>query len=289
VAPRFDRVGTLVVNQLRGRSSRAGEAIPVLMYHSISDDPEPGVSPYYRLATTPARFVAQMQCLRDNGYTVVDLQEALARVSSERRDARIAVVTFDDGFEDFRTHAWPALAAHGFTATVFLPTSFIGDTRRSFKGRPCLTWNEVRELYAAGIRFGSHTVTHSKLYDLSWPAIRTELVESRAALEQELAGPIRTFAYPYAFPQEDREFVSRFVGELAGAGYAAGVTTAIGRATPASNPFRIERLPVNDCDDEPLFVAKLAGSYDWVGRLQFAARQAKQWRNRRDMREVQHS
>jgi peptidoglycan/xylan/chitin deacetylase (PgdA/CDA1 family) len=291
VAPRFDRVGTLVVNQLRGgRSVTAGGGIPVLMYHSISEDAEPGVSPYYRLTTTPARFAAQMRWLRNNGYCVVDLQEAMARVSDSSADARhLAVVTFDDGFEDFRTHAWPALAEHGFTATVFLPTSFIGDARQSFKGRPCLTWKEVRELHVSGARFGSHTVTHPKLYELSWPVIRRELVDSRAALEQELGAPARTFAYPYAFPQEDREFVRRFRHELSRAGYVSGVTTAIGRATPDSDPLRLERLPVNECDDERLFAAKMAGSYDWVGRLQLVARQAKHWRTRRQVSEAQHS
>lgn len=267
-----------------------GSGIPILMYHSVAEDAEPGVSPYYRLTTTPARFASHMHWLRRKGYTVVDLETAVHRSSTKSANGdRLVVVTFDDGFLDFKTGAWPVLFELGFTATVFLPTSFIGRERRSFKGRPCLTWSEVRELHGLGVQFGSHTVTHPKLYDLSWSAIRSELVDSRVALEQELTAPVRTFAYPYAFPQEDAEFARRFNEELAQAGYVTGVTTAIGRMTASSDPLLLRRLPVNDCDDERLFAAKMAGAYDWVGRVQFATRQVKRWRVRQETREVQHS
>ena len=56
---------------------RPSPGIPILMYHSISDDPEAGVSPYYRLATSPRRFRDQMRWLRDGGYRVIDLMEAI--------------------------------------------------------------------------------------------------------------------------------------------------------------------------------------------------------------------
>jgi peptidoglycan/xylan/chitin deacetylase (PgdA/CDA1 family) len=291
IAPRLDRLGSVVVDRLMGaRLLETASGIPILMYHSVAEDSEPGVSPYYRLTTTPARFAAHMHWLRRNGYAVVDLDAAFHRSAARATDGkRLAVVTFDDGFLDFKTDAWPVLSELGFTATVFLPTAFIGQARRLFKGRPCLTWSEVRKLHGLGVRFGSHTVTHPKLYDLSWSAIRGELLDSRTALEQELGGPVRTFAYPYAFPQEDGDFAKRFKEELMEAGYAAGVTTAIGRMTPSSDPLRLNRLPVNDCDDETLFAAKMAGAYDWVGRVQFAARQARRWRMRRESREVQHS
>ena len=76
---------------------------------------------------------------------------------------RLAVITFDDGFRDFLTAAWPSLSEFGFTATVFLPTGSIAGQRATFQDRECLTWDEVRTLRREGITFGSHTVSHPSL------------------------------------------------------------------------------------------------------------------------------
>jgi peptidoglycan/xylan/chitin deacetylase (PgdA/CDA1 family) len=167
------------------------------------------------------------------------------------------------------------LSDFGYSATMFLPTAYIGNDRQSFKGRPCLTWDEVRRLRAGGIMFGAHTVTHPVLHRMSWPAITTEIGDSRARIEDELMEPVRTFAYPFAFPREDQQFVGRLRQELTALGFSAAVTTAIGRAKPGHDPLSLRRLPVNDCDDRRLFMAKLKGGYDWLGGLQYLARSAK--------------
>jgi hypothetical protein len=101
------------------------------------------------------------------------------------------------------------------------------------------------------------------------------LRHSRELIEHELQTPIDSFAYPYAFPQEDRVFVDRFTSEVATAGYRTAVTTVIGRAGPKANPLALKRLPVNECDDEALFGTKLAGAYDWIGGLQLLARRSR--------------
>jgi peptidoglycan/xylan/chitin deacetylase (PgdA/CDA1 family) len=273
-----DRLASRLVTQplMAAGVLRSTPGIPILMYHSVSDDPEPGVAPYYRLATSPDRFREQMQWLHDRGYDTLDLAEAVRRLQTGRLADRPSVaITFDDGFRDFSTQAWPVLAELGFIATVFLPTAFISDTRRTFKGRECLIWAEVRELRAAGAVFGSHTVNHPKLHDLSWPDIRMELADSRARIEDELQVPVSSFSYPYAFPQEDDEFVRRFQASLSEVGYAACVTTMIGRAERAGDALGLKRLPVNQADDRGSFSTKLSGAYDWVGSLQLMLRRGK--------------
>jgi peptidoglycan/xylan/chitin deacetylase (PgdA/CDA1 family) len=273
-----DRVASVFVARplLTSGLLRTTPGIPILMYHSISDDPEPGVSPYYRVATSPVRFREQMRWLRDSGYAVIDLAEAVARLSTGKFDGRRAVVlTFDDGFRDFVTGAWPVLEEQGFTATMFLPTAFIGETRKSFKGRECLTWDEVRDLRVRGARFGSHTVNHPILYELPWTEVRRELRDARLQIEDQLQERIDTFAYPYAFPQEDLEFAKRLRCELHEQGYVGAVTTVIGRAGAVSDPLCLKRLPVNQADDRSLFMTKLAGAYDWVGSVQSIVRRTK--------------
>jgi len=380
---RLDRFLTLYFfRPLRalGLRSGGGRRLPVLMYHSISDDPEPNFSPYYKVCTSPQRFAEHMQWLADDGYRGVTLTEGLEWLNegergreqgggtreqesgSQNSEARIknptldlcnpcnlwskirmgfrvenqesniqnqksepssagakdsgsgvqdlgfgiqgsdnpeskipnpkskiqqpVAITFDDGFRDFHTAAVPAMQRHGFTATMYLPTAFIGDERRSFKGRECLTWSEVRELHSAGMEFGSHTVNHPMLVELDWPEIERELRESKAMIEQQLGRPSNAFAYPFAFPQANVSFRTRFLAALRTAGYKSCVTTEVGTIKPQDEPLQLKRLPANSCDDAALFVAKLAGAYDWVGRPQKAMKHFKSMRLRRQEHSV---
>ena len=160
---------------------------------------------------------------------------------------------------------------------MYLPTAFISRQRRSFRNKECLTWEEVRELRRDGVRFGSHTVNHPKLHELPWDDIRAELTVSRDCLEQELQEPVTSFAYPYAFPQEDHRFAEEFAGLLREAGYRHCATTMVGRMLTGDDPFRLKRLPANSCDDRALFAAKLDGAYDWFAGVQRAFRHVKGW------------
>jgi peptidoglycan/xylan/chitin deacetylase (PgdA/CDA1 family) len=118
------------------------------------------------------------------------------------------------------------------------------------------------------MHFGSHTVNHPKLYDLSWPEIESETTVSKERIQQELQEEVTSFAYPYAFPQEDRRFTQRLAGVLRKAGYRHCATTVIGRPQAGDDPFCLKRLPANSGDDQRLLAAKLNGAYDWLGIVQ---------------------
>jgi peptidoglycan/xylan/chitin deacetylase (PgdA/CDA1 family) len=289
---RFDRLITVGLMDPALRILRAfgrretNPVVPILMYHSITDDPEPGVSPYFRLNTPPAVFRAHLQLLRDEGYTVLTLRDTInwmealhvgesSFIDFASAPSKVAAITFDDGFDDFRTAAWPILMEFGFTATMFLPTASIGWERRAFKGRDCLTWDDVQRLHAAGIEFGSHTVNHPKLWELDEDCLVRELTESRQAIEQVIGESANTFAHPYAFPRTDKRYVSRFRKAVSAAGYRCAVTTSLGRARFSDDLLTLKRLPVNGADDRSLLRSKLAGAYDWVSLPQFLLKKVK--------------
>lgn len=237
--------------------------IPILMYHSINN--HVGTThPYYETNTAPEMFTRHMEFLNGSGYSAVSLEEALQSLAAREDAANCVVITFDDGFRDFYSAAYPILRKFGFVATVFLATGLINDQRLQWKGVDLMTWTEVRELQALGIRFGSHTVNHLELEKLDEKQIAWEVGQSKQTLEDKLGAPVKSFAYPYAFPEHNLAFTKRLTKILENHGYENGVSTVIGRARSCDTPFFLPRLPVNTWDDLRLFQAKLEGGYDWL-------------------------
>ncbi len=205
-----------------------------------------------------------MKWLHDGGYHTLSLPELRAALESGNIPPRAVVITFDDGYRDFYTDAFPSLRRYGFTATVFLATSRIQDAPVRMEGVDYMTWQEVRELHAAGIDFGSHTVSHPDLRSLGPEEIDYEVGCSKATIEDHLGASVNSFAYPFAFPEEDRDFIRFLEDVLKTHGFETGVSTVLGRPEYKDKRFFLPRLPVNSWDDYPLFRAKLEGGYDWL-------------------------
>jgi peptidoglycan/xylan/chitin deacetylase (PgdA/CDA1 family) len=273
VVTRADRFATLYFFHPLRRLRAGAAKIPILMYHGISDLDESTRHPYYRTATAPHVFEKHMRFLREHGYKSVSLTDAAGRLSKDAPGSeQEVVITFDDGFRDFYTDAYPILSAHGFTATMFLPTAYIDRDARKFNGIECLTWSQVRELRGAGTHFGSHTVNHPQLKNLNPKKVEEEIRCSKQKIEEELGCAVSSFSYPYAFPETGGAF-RRQLGELLEKnGYQNGVSTIIGSADRSDSRFFMKRLPVNSCDDIALFRAKLEGGYDWLHTLQYASK-----------------
>jgi len=264
--PRLDRLPTLCVGHPVSRlfGPKSGSRVPILMYHSISDNLFAKSHPYYQINTLPDVFASQMRWLRRSGYRTMDLPEMLAGMETGQDLSKIFVITFDDGYRDFYTDALAVLKQCGFTATIFLATNRIQDTPVRVEGADYMTWSDVRELHAEGIQFGSCTVSHPDLSSLGPEDIDYELGYSKEIIEQKLGAPVRSFSYPFAFPEEDLNFTRFLVDALENHGFENGVSTILGRAGRSSNRFHLPRLPVNSWDDPSLLRAKLQGGYDWL-------------------------
>lgn len=264
---RLDRCLTLYLFKyiIKKQAPNGDKRIPVLMYHSVSAEKEKS-HPYYHVNTSPEVFDAHMRFLHENNYSVINLQD-LEKSFAIRDSSKYVVITFDDGFYDFLTCAFPILKKYNFNATVFLPTSFIHNERLSFKGKECVTWNEIRRLSRDGIIFGSHTVNHPQLENLSKKEIEDEIKSSKEKIEDETGITVESFSYPFAFP-ENKEFEMTLRALLKKCGYINGVSTKIGIANKGHDKYFYPRLPVNSDDDILLFQAKLQGAYNWLSRPQ---------------------
>ena len=270
---RIDRFLTLLLfhplKKILGPGSKY--QLPILMYHSISDKRLNGLHPYFETATSADVFENQMKFLSDQGYRALNLDDAFIRMQAGRLPNKSVVITFDDGFDDFRSHAYPIIMKYGFTATVFISTDYV-DKNRPFKGHSCLKWSEIIDLDSKGITFGSHTVSHPILYRLNDDQLKYEIDHSKITIESILGKEITCFSYPYAIPDHDKAFIQNVRRLMATSGYQCGVSTRIGTSSKDDDPFFLKRLPINTFDDLPFFQAKLEDGYNWLYYVQRIAK-----------------
>jgi peptidoglycan/xylan/chitin deacetylase (PgdA/CDA1 family) len=267
---RLDRFLTLYFFHplIKKRERADDKKIPILMYHSISDDEEENLHYYYRINTSPKIFTEHMRYLHENNYSVIRLQDISNYYSCLQDANKYVVITFDDGYDDFYTKAFPILQEHSFPATVFLPTAFIGNKKLKLKGKEHLDWSQVSELSDMGISFGSHTVTHPELRGLRNEDVEYELMQSKKTIEDKLGKSIDTFSYPFKFPEENRKFITLLKEILENSGYNLGVSTRIGTTSKRDDIYFMKRIAINSKDDILLFQAKLEGGYDWLYKVQ---------------------
>ena len=267
---RIDRIATLYFGhplaRLLGPNQRG--CVPVLMYHSISDNLFGKSHPYYQINTAPEVFSRQMRWLRNNGYRTLDTNELMCGLQNGQDLSKTVVITFDDGYRDFLTDAMDVMKQCSFSATIYLATDRVQHKSLRIEGAEYLTWSDVRELHQHGIRFGSHTVTHPDMRSLGPEQIEYELCCSKETMEDNLGVAVNSFAYPFAFPEQDRIFTNYLEDVLTNCGFENGVSTILGRASLSSNKFFLPRIPVNSWDDEQFFHAKLEGGYDWLHWIQ---------------------
>ena len=175
--------------------------IPILTYHSVTDHP---VDALRRWNVTPAHFRDHIAYLTDAGYTSFTIAEyaRLLQSAEPTLPERAVVITFDDGFADFRDSALPILLDHGVAATLFVSTAYVGrtsgwlgpDNLSAFLG-----WDDLVAIDRAGVEIGSHSHRHVALDELARAEARQEIERSRELLTAHLGHTVTSFAYPFGY------------------------------------------------------------------------------------------
>jgi len=223
------------------------QTVPIITYHRFGAKAS-------TMTVTPSSFEAQMRYLAQNGYTVIPmarLAEFLGgKVALPRKSV---VITIDDGYRSTYDIAWPILKKHGFPATVFLYTDFVGAS-------DALTWAQMKEMSASGlIDIQPHSKTHSNLTikladenDARYrERIRREVEMPVDAIRERLGEPTVTYAFPYGDVNET------VVEYLRGKGVKMGVTVTPGGNAFFAPPPMLRRTMVYGADDLDVFRGKL--------------------------------
>jgi len=209
------------------------QTVPILCYHRFAAS-SGAKGNAGKMTVSAADFAAQLDWLARNDFHVLKLADLEAWLNGERPlPARSVVITADDGYVSFYKHAFPLLKRHGFAATLFIYTDFIG-------AGDAVDWREMKEMVDSGlVDVQAHSRTHRNLIDRFsgesderyQQILEGETRGARELLERKLGNPQRHYAYPYGDANQT------VLDLLARQGVALGVTV-----TPGGNPFFAQAL-----------------------------------------------
>lgn len=170
------------------------QAVPVLCYHKFSTDKSD------KMTVTKKDFEAQMQFLKDNGYTVITLERLDDFLDRKTLlPPKSLVITVDDGWRSFYEIAYPIIKKFGYPVTLFVYTDLVTGSSKT------VSWDMLKELAANGVAIHNHSTTHRDISDAEktlgpkefLDVVRSEVKDSEALLIKKAAARSAFFAYPY--------------------------------------------------------------------------------------------
>lgn len=218
--------------------------VPILMYHHI-EDPPPNADPIRRdLSVSPREFKRQLRYLKQEGYESITLNDLVLFLTvGKPLPPKPIILTFDDGYRDAYTQAFPLLRRFGFVGTFFLVTSFLD------AGSPDhLSWDQVREMYAAGMKFEPHSYDHPDLRNRGFQYLVFQIVGPKEAIEERTGEPCRFFAYPSG---RYDQFV---IDVLRSAHFWGAVLTEQGALHTSQDLFTLRRVRIHGGDNMDAFI-----------------------------------
>lgn len=230
------------VLQLVSAVATAADSAVFLMYHRFGEDTH---------AVTNVRieqFEAHIKELAEGPYTVLPVSEIVAALRSGKElPDRTVGITVDDAYLSVYTQAWPRLKAAGLPFTLFVATDAID---KRYGGM--VSWDQIREMRAAGVEIGAHTASHLHMADALAPLNKAEMQQSLKRFEEELGERPILFAFPYGEASLETQAIIKEFGFKTAFGQHSGV------ASSAGNLMYLPRFALNE---------KYSGMEDFILRV----------------------
>ena len=207
--------------------------IPVLMYHSISNDKS-------HLSVSVNNFENQLEYISKSGFNSISFNEIHKNINKP------IIITFDDGYKDNIINALPILKKYNFVSTCFVVSDFIGGSNKwdeghkSYVYKELLTKNDLVEWLSHGMSIGSHGKSHLSLTTLNEAQIKHEIYKSKNIIQDFIGSNIDSFSYPFG---QINNFSASTVKEV----YKFGVTTVRSRFNTLKHKnFYIPRIHMSN-------------------------------------------
>ncbi len=220
--------------------------VPILTYHHVRDVLLVADRSDIEFSVSPKSLEEQLSYLHDKGFQTLSLNDLAA--SFENREPlppKSVILTFDDGFRDFYTNAFPLLKKYNMRAVSFYVVGY-----SKFPGY--MDTQMLREIHNSGlVDVQAHSMSHLMLTKLTPEEQRSEIFESKRILEEILSKKVNYFAYPYG------DFDQNIINLVREAGYKLAFGTLPGDILRKSDYLSLPRLAVTGFDDLKRFSQKL--------------------------------
>lgn len=225
-------------------------SVPVLMYHGVGTE---NPKNWGDMLITPQLFEKQLQYLQSHDYKVVSVEELCERFRTNREVKNYVAVTFDDGYVNNYLCAFPLLQKYNATATFYVIKNAIGTSNY-------MNEKQIEQMLKAGMKIGSHTMTHRNLTEIDPGELQRELAGSKMLLGQLFEDlVVESISYPNGAYDDEVVAASVAAGYQEGVGGEQGVNT---HDTYNDNNFALYRTGVYDRGDEVKgFVKTLKKAY----------------------------
>jgi peptidoglycan/xylan/chitin deacetylase (PgdA/CDA1 family) len=217
-------------------------AAVVVAFHRVHDTFDPS-----GLTISPDTFERHCAFFKQH-FDVVPLRDLVDKLHEGVRLDHHLAITFDDGYLDNYENAAPVLEKLSLPATFFVVTQFMGsdgvpwwDVKQGVR-HPWMTWDHVRSLKRMGFDIGGHTRTHVDLGAVSERVAKEEILGARLELQNELAGPVDLFAYPYG---RRRNLDNRGRDLVKAVGFRCCCSSFGGINVSGGDPFQLRRVPIS--------------------------------------------
>ena len=236
--------------------------VPIVMYHSIGYSSDP-------YTITPESFEQHLKAILDNGYTPVSFQELIKYVDNDQNlPDKPMVITFDDGYTDNYSLAFPLLKKYNCKATIFAIGSSVG--KATYKEtenpiNPHFDYNMAREMNLSklvSVQSHTHDMHQAAQYEQGERVrenimplkdesfmeyirtLREDLTESKTKLEGQIGAPVIALAYPSGRYNALSEAMVRNLG------FRVTVSTTIGtnyiKKYDKESLYRLNRFNMNE-------------------------------------------
>ncbi|MFA6423217.1 MAG: polysaccharide deacetylase family protein [Patescibacteria group bacterium] len=203
--------------------------VPILMYHYIRNFNDPNDKVGTNLSVSLQSFDSQMKYLKDNDYTSINFNDLITKNFPNKS----VIITFDDGYNDAFTGAYPILKKYNLFGVFYIITNKIGSDGY-------VSWNDLKEMSQNKMIIASHSLDHPNMINLEKEKIEKELIESKLALETNLNIKVTDFCYPSG------KYSTANIEELKKTGYNSAVTTKSGVSDQNSKLFELPRIRVTN-------------------------------------------
>jgi peptidoglycan/xylan/chitin deacetylase (PgdA/CDA1 family) len=215
----------------------AGEtvSIPILMYHHLKFRDANASEVLKTWTVSPDQFAAQLDFLKQRNYHTITFKQLVEFFQEDKPlPPNPILLTFDDGWLDHYTVAFPELKKRGMVGNFFAVTQYV-----DVGGELLINWDQVLEMDRAGMEFGGHTLTHADLTQVNLEQVQRELRGAKQAMEEKLGHPTYALSYPFG------AFNPYVVAQTQGAGYRAALILCCGYELSADTLLTLPRIRVS--------------------------------------------